>query len=97
MRKPSKRMEHSLNAAAKIRRRAHTVEHERVRRICFRRVIPMGAGVESNVRETATIKFREQRPKPIGMFVIDGDGLSKAHALFESPRTILIIAAALAP
>ena len=73
--------EHPLNAVPQISGGTHPVEDERVRRLGLGRVIAMGPGIEFDVRQAAPVQFLEKRPKPVGMFVVNGKWFAMAHRL----------------
>ncbi len=88
MGQPVQREEHPLHAAAKIRRRAHAVEDQRIGATLFGGVVEMRARVEPDERQAAAFQFREQRPEPVGMFVIDRDWLHSRALVAKIPNVL---------
>ena len=79
MGEPAKGVEHPLDAAAKVGGRAHAVEDERVGAFGFGRVVAVRPWVEADVRKSAAVEFRKERPEPVGMLVVDGKGFGGLH------------------
>src|SRR5262245_41867678 len=80
MREPTEREKRSLHAATQIRRWAHAIENERVRASAFGRVVAMRPRIETDVVNPPAVEFREHRPEPIWVFVINGDRLTVGAA-----------------
>src|SRR6185437_3863516 len=86
----AEREKHALETAAEIRRWAHSVEEQRERRPTGQWVVAVGSRILANVRNAAAIQFREQRPEPVGMLVINGEGLHgvlRGTVILSLPRT----------
>src|SRR5262245_41822736 len=86
MPQPVQRVERRLTVAAQIRRRARTIEHERIRCVVFRWIEDVRGRVESRVRQTAPLQLGEERLEPVGMFVVDRDGLHWSAIRIEGRR-----------
>src|SRR6266853_3617896 len=69
MREVIMREEYSLTVPAQIRRRAHAIEEQRKIPRARCRIIGMTGGIQLHVIDATRIEFREQRTKPIRMFV----------------------------
>ena len=86
VRQVMERVEDRVAVPAQVRRRAHPVEHERVRRPAVPGFELVGGRVEPYVRHAAALQLLEQRPEPVRVLVIDGDGVlgGRLHARVRS-------------
>jgi hypothetical protein len=67
------RVEDRVAVAAEVRRRAHPIEYQRIRRSLRRAVEAVARRVDARVGHAAPVQLLKQRPEPVGMLVVDGD------------------------
>src|SRR4051812_16620810 len=75
MAEPVQRVKRALPVSAEIRGRTRSVEGEGERDFTLRRIERVRGGFEACVRHTASLQLDEERLEPVGMFVVDRDGM----------------------
>src|SRR5689334_11026291 len=75
MLQPMQRVEGRLAMTAQVRRRARPGEDKRVRHVALRGIERVRRGVQADGRYAAALQLGEERLDPVGMFVVDRDGM----------------------
>src|ERR1700694_5290672 len=101
MRKIVERIENPMPQSPLPRRRAHTIEEQRILALRRCNIVIMVPRINLQPRHAAFIQLLKQRPEPVRMLVVNGDGLFeprpapirfRAHETSRIPFEIALVA-----